>query len=163
MLCTLINNEEETKVYKWVKAVIRRAKNSTGSVPPQGEIISSASRTRARMIKDAPERRQDHSPEPGDFAVTDGLPAWRSPEAIFEAYLQGDLEAAAITEGWALKHRATASASGPVHTDARRTHDPYALRWRPRRGLRCALGLHDDGTDVFGGYSAVCLRCGGPS
>lgn len=29
-----------------------------------------------------------------------------------------------------------------------------------RRGLRCALGLHDDGTDAFGGSSSTCLRCG---
>lgn len=26
--------------------------------------------------------------------------------------------------------------------------------------LRCFLGLHDDGTDVFGWYSPECLRCG---
>lgn len=31
------------------------------------------------------------------------------------------------------------------------------------RSLRCALGLHDDGTDSFGGFSPTCLRCGGPS
>lgn len=31
-----------------------------------------------------------------------------------------------------------------------------------RRGVRCALGLHDDGTDVLGGYSPTCLRCGRP-
>lgn len=33
-------------------------------------------------------------------------------------------------------------------------------RWRR---LLCRLGLHDDGTDSFGGYSPTCLRCGGPS
>lgn len=29
-----------------------------------------------------------------------------------------------------------------------------------RRSLRCFFGLHDDGTDVFGGCSPTCLRCG---
>jgi hypothetical protein len=28
-----------------------------------------------------------------------------------------------------------------------------------RRTLRCALGLHDDGSDAFGGFSTVCWRC----
>lgn len=27
------------------------------------------------------------------------------------------------------------------------------------RTLRCFLGLHDDGTDAFGGFSHTCLRC----
>lgn len=26
--------------------------------------------------------------------------------------------------------------------------------------LLCLLGLHHDGTDVIGGYSRTCLRCG---
>jgi len=26
-------------------------------------------------------------------------------------------------------------------------------------GFLCLLGLHHDGTDVFGGHSPVCLRC----
>lgn len=29
------------------------------------------------------------------------------------------------------------------------------------RRLGCWLGLHDDGTDEFGGYSEVCYRCHG--
>lgn len=28
--------------------------------------------------------------------------------------------------------------------------------------IRCAAGFHDDGTDVLGGYSHTCLRCGSP-
>lgn len=29
--------------------------------------------------------------------------------------------------------------------------------------MRCGLGLHNDATDAFGGYSPTCVRCGGPS
>lgn len=29
--------------------------------------------------------------------------------------------------------------------------------------IMCRLGLHDDGTDCFGGYSPTCLRCGRPT
>jgi len=162
----MIDNEEMTKVYKWVKQVMRRVVTSTRSVPPQGEIISSASRTRAT---------DDHggaAERPGDQLLGSGgdvlTGRWPSAEAIFEAYLEGDLEAGKITEGWALRHRETVSASGGVHGDPPATHDPYAWQgpvWAMlgrRRGLRCALGLHDDGTDCAGGHSPTCLRCGGP-
>jgi hypothetical protein len=87
------------------------------------------------------------------------------PEAaakIFLAYLEGDREAAKITEGWARKERdRRASPSVGVHGDPPPPDDPYALVG-PRRGLRCALGVHDDGTDAFGGVSVTCLRCGRP-
>jgi hypothetical protein len=36
---------------------------------------------------------------------------------------------------------------------------PWSVHHRP---LRCALGLHDDGTDAFGGFSHTCLRCRRP-
>lgn len=29
--------------------------------------------------------------------------------------------------------------------------------------ILCWLGLHNDGTDAFGGYSPTCLRCGRPT
>jgi hypothetical protein len=32
------------------------------------------------------------------------------------------------------------------------------MTWVTR--LLCWLGLHNDGTDAFGGYSKTCLRCG---
>lgn len=30
---------------------------------------------------------------------------------------------------------------------------------RALRRTICRVGLHHDGTDAFGGYSATCLRC----
>jgi hypothetical protein len=73
-----------------------------------------------------------------------------------------------VTDGYGHAPKAEftrASPSGEVHDDPEAPHDPYAIGFTgdgPRRGLRCLLGLHDDGTDAFGGHSATCLRCGAP-
>lgn len=54
---------------------------------------------------------------------------------------------------------------GPTQDAAQAALDRLEAR---RRGgawgrLLCRLGLHNDGTGCFGGYSPTCLRCGGPS
>jgi hypothetical protein len=234
-------------VFKRIKEVVGRGKNSTGGVPPQGEIKTPASRTRPqdrlacpdcghyphgdrecgqpRRNQDpcrcAAERPEDQLPEDEVDALTEGVITAESAK-IFLAYLEGDQEAAKIVHGWALSSaerspdRAPGSSvnrasveraaeklrrdtfdrehgdgtfpgeypSGEVHDDPEAPHDPYAEigftggdrvtwsredGWRrqakvlsPRRGLRCLLGLHDDGTDCAGGYSPTCLRCGAP-
>jgi hypothetical protein len=237
-------------VFKRIKEVVGRGKNSTGGVPPQGEIKTPASRTRPQDRLECPdcghyrhddrecdqprrnqdpcrcaaERPEDQLPEPGDDALTEGVITAESAK-IFLAYLEGDQEAAKIVHGWALSsaerspgrapgssvNRASveraaeklrrdtfdrehgdgtfpgerlplrvtdgyghapkaeftrASPSSEVHDDSEAPHDPYAVIGftgdGSRRGLRCLLGLHDDGTDCAGGYSPTCLRCGRP-
>ena len=173
-----------TKWYKRVSKLIKRGvgggRKSTRSMPPQGEIISSASRTRppGNDHLGAPERRQDQlaggddspfGPAPSWKGITAGRPPTiEEANKIFLAYLEGDQVAAKIVDGWASRSSSRcASASAGVHDDSPAPHDPYAWQGRVwatlgrRRGLRCALLGHDDGAEVSAMYPySHCARCG---
>ena len=179
-----------TKLYKRVIRGLRRALGPTRGMPPQGKINPTASRTRAMIITPDPTIKDPVIAEDEARGLTAPDPVAISEEAakIFTRYLEGDQEAAKIVEGWSLKapDRDTSSGRLPlrategyghapraewpsagVHDDAQQTHDPYAPESGDflvtRRGLRCLLGDHDDGSSVSAMYpSGTCLRCGRP-